>query len=444
MNKVILPYNTDAERAIFSIILLSPERFIEIADDLKAEDFYSLRNQEIWQAMSNLYERGIEFDIVSIKTELKKQDLDYQTALVELSQCYENPVLGGNLESFVKEVKNKSLLRQTIQMIEKHKQDAQFDEANALSVLTAVEKDIVELSEKVKDNRPADVKGILTEIKNDMLRGEASKWRGFDTGFKWLDKHTGGLISTHVWIVGSYTGIGKTFFLLQMILNILEQGAKVILFSTEMDRKMVMLRMVGNLAGLGTINMLKNRLDEEEKKRMEKAKKSLQSQKGSLIIYDNVYDVDEIRLKAKKQKIEYGLDVVVVDFIQNLRGEPDIYNRMSNAAIALQNIAQELKATMIIASQITQASAGWVSKEAIEYKGAGEIAAIADVGLWLQRVKTDITARRVILRKVRHGIPGKFLVRITFPSGRIVDMGEEELDKGETEVEDVQNQIADT
>jgi replicative DNA helicase len=172
--------------------------------------------------------------------------------------------------------------------------------------------------------------------------------------------------------------------------------------------------------------MLKGSLTDEEHSQIKMASDTLEAYKDGFLIYDNVYTVEEIRLKCKKQKIQKGLDVVAVDFIQNLRGAENIYERMSNAAIGLQQIAQELSITMIIASQVTQGGAGWVNKEAIEYKGAGEIAAIADVAIWLQRVKEDRSARAIILRKVRHGVPGKMTVRISFPSGKIIDMLEGE------------------
>lgn len=426
MNKE-LPKNTDTEKAIFSVILMNPEGFIEIADKLEPRDFYHIRHQEIWRAMGSLYQKGQDIDIVSVKTELEKQDVDYKPALEVLSSCYDSPVLGGNLLAFVKEVKNKSLLRQIVGTALKHKQEAHLEDADALSILTRIEKDVVDLSDQVKDGRPVDAGGILDEVRADISKSQHGGWRSFNTGFYRLDEESGGLIPTQCMIIGAYTGVGKTFFILQIILNILKQGAKVMLFSTEMDRKMNMLRMLGMLAGLGTINILKGRLDDDEKERLEYAEKALGAYKQNLIIYDNVYTVGEIRLKAKKKKLRDGLDVVIVDFIQNLRGELSIYERMSNAAIGLQQIAQELGITMVLASQVTQASADWAKKEVIGYKGAGEIAAVADVGLWIKRVEDDLQARRIVLRKMRHGRSNKsFDVRVLFPSGRVIDIDKEE------------------
>jgi replicative DNA helicase len=432
---IVLPNNIEAERAIFSIILLNPDLFIEIADELEIRDFSNEPNQEIWRGMINLYKRNDNIDIVSLKSEIRKQKMDVGPMMAELGQCFENSVIDSNLKSFVREVKNKSLLRQIVTTLSKYTDFSELNGVEAIEVLRDIERNVVSLSEQVKDDSAIDAEGIVNEIKKDM--DKAGEWKGFSTGFNSLDSRTGGFLPTHTWIVGAYTGQGKSFFILQVILNILKQKAKVMLFSTEMDRKMNMLRLLGNLAGLGTIQILKRKTDENEKKKLQDAEKTLGAYKRNLIIYDNVYTTEEIRLKAKKQKIKAGLDIVIVDFIQNLRGPANIYERMSNVAVDLQQIAQELRVTIILVSQVTQASAGWKSKEVIEYKGAGEIAAVADVGLWIKRLPEDKSKRRIVLRKVRHGAPGRFDIRIDFPSGKVTEVDEsveDDYDKTKREI----------
>lgn len=418
-----LPSNTGVERAVLSLLLLRPEKFIEVVDYLSPSDFYSNVHQEIWQVMTTLFKRGQEIDVISIRTELVKMNIDATPANDTLFDLYQDPSsFGGNLQKFVQEIKNKSSLRKIIMMVGRCSSNSRLDDAESLDILGKLEKEIVDISDSLKEDRPNDAEGILKEINEDMVQGEKTGWKGFDTGFRWLDEQTGGLIPTQCWIIGAYTGVGKTFFLLQMLLNVLTGGAKVMLMSTEMDRKMNMMRLLGNLAGLGTIRIIKGKLDDNEREKMLEAQKRLTEYKKNLTIYDNVYTVEDIRLKAKKKKLTDGLDVLFVDFIQNLRGAENIYERMSNAAIDLQHIAQELNIVVIIASQVNQSSAGWQNKEAIEYKGAGEIAAIADVALWIKRVEEDKSARQIVLRKVRHGMPGHFMVRMSFPSGRIIDM----------------------
>jgi replicative DNA helicase len=422
MANEIIPNNLVAERGILSLLTYNPEKIVEVIDYLLPSDFYQTTHQDIWKAMVNLYKSGQDIDIISIKTELVKSNVNPKPAIDDLVECYNQPTASsGNLMHFAKEIKNKSILREVISMVCRYRTESELEGADSNIILSKIEKEIVDIGDIMKDDRPSDAQGILNEINVDIVRGEESGWKGFDTGFKWLDDQTGGFIPTQCWIVGAYTGIGKTFFILQMILNTLASGAKVMLVSTEMDRKMNMMRLLGNIAGVGTIRMLKGKMDDAEKARILEAQMKISGYKRNLTIYDNIYTVDQIRLKAKKRKMREGLDILFVDFIQNLRGAENIYERMSNAAVELQHIAQELNITIVIASQVNQGAAGWQSKEAIEYKGAGEIAAIADVALWVKKVDEDRALRQVILRKIRHGIPGSFMVRMSFPSGRVID-----------------------
>ncbi len=419
-----LPKNIEAERALISAVLIYPDSFQEIADKIEVRDFWNITSQQIWTGLLSLYKQGLDIDVVSLNNEIKKQqDTDSKAALEEVLKCFETPSVSfKNRTGLVNEIKNASLLRQLIGILDKHQNQVFEDGANAEKVLGEIEKDVVLLNERTIDKKPSEISEVMTEVHSDIARAEATGWQGIKTGFPSIDDKIGGLIPTQVWIIGAYTGVGKTFLSLQMILNILREGGKVVLFSTEMDRKMNAMRLLGNIAGLGTIRMMKGQLDEDEKVRKDDAERELQTYKEKFFIYDSVYTTEEIRLKAKKIKLTYGLDVIVVDFIQNLRGADSIYERMSNAAIDLQQIAQELNITMILVSQVTQTAAGWKeTQEVIEYKGAGEIAAVADVGIWINKDKELRDVRWVHLRKVRHGAPGKFTVRLSFPSGRIIE-----------------------
>lgn len=436
-----MPKDLDSEKGIFSLILTDPKRLIEIIDLLKPTDFFDLFHQQIWQAIITLFKDGQEIDLVSIRSQLKKQEADASSAIEALMQCWNETVFNGNLLHFIKAVKNKSILRQIIRITEIQGYSASMDDADAELILQDLEKNILEVTDSTIQGKSIDAEGIINEVDADIIKNKKLGKVGFDTGFILLDKHTGGLIPTQSWIIGAYTGIGKTFFILQILLNVLRQGGKVVLFSTEMDRKINMLRLIGNIANLGTINMIRGTLLDNEIDEMRKAQGELKKYKDSLFIYDNVYTISDIRLKAKKLKLTKGLDIVAVDFIQNLRGGESIYERMSEAAIGLQQLGQELNATMLIGSQVSQASAGWQSKEAIEFKGAGEIAAIADVGLWISKDDTDPNIRKVIIRKIRHGFPAKFEVKLKFPSGQVIDVEIDEKEVKKAKDDTVKDQL---
>ena len=429
-----LPKRIDAERALLSALLIQPSLIAKVGDMLEVDDFYELRSQQIWRGMVSLYKKDIKIDLITLSNEIKKFEKDSTIKISDIIDSTNTYVGSSNIKKFAEEIKNASLLREIIATVHHFKNKAQSDDAESKEILAKLEGALLEINEKTKDDRPVDPEGILKEIALDIKNAKEHNWQGFKTGFDEIDDRTGGLIPTHVWILGAYTGTGKTFFVLQMIINILKQKAKVALFSTEMDRKMNVMRLLGNLAGIGTIRMLKGNLTQQEKTKLTEAKKKLEKYKDTLEVFDAVYAVEDIRLKAKKMKLQKGLDVIFVDFIQNLKGPESIYERMSQAAIELQQLSQELKITVVLVSQVSQSGAGWKSREVIEYKGAGEIAAVADVGLWITKHEDSDELRWVYLRKVRHGAPGKFAVRVLFPSGRVLPMDmeakNEPTDKG--------------
>ena len=442
MNNLKLPQDLESEKGLFSFILASPDEFIHIVDKLVTGDFSSVIHQQLWTAMTELFKEGAELDVVAIRTQLKREEVDPAPVLQALIEAYEEPVFGINVNRFVEQIKNKSLLRQIIKTATQQTYNAQLESAKASDILTGLEKEIIDISDRALELKKTDAQSITEEIQKDIDKAIKDGWQGYDTGFGKLDERTGGLIPTQSWIVGAYTGVGKTFLLLQIILNVLEQGGKIVLFSTEMDRKMNMLRLLGNLAGISTLNIMRGKMLENELDEFKKAQEKMKAWKDQLTIYDNVYDISTLRLKAKKLKLTKGLDIVVVDFIQNLRGRESIYERMSEAAISLQQMAQELNVTMLIGSQVSQAAAGWQSKEAIEFKGAGEIAAIADVAIWMMKDKnsTDESMRKIYIRKVRHGAPAKFETKLTFPAGRMLDI-EKTVDTKATDDDNVKDQL---
>lgn len=413
-----LPEDKDSEAGIISTILTSPEKLVEIIDLIKPNDFSGLYNQQIWTAIIDLFQDGQQIDLMSIRSKLKTNEKNPSPAVEILMEHFNNAVFGINLDHFIKAVRNKSLLRQIIRVTQVQGYSASMDDAIASQIITDLEKNILEIVDSAIQTRPVDASGIIDEVDKDIIKVKEKGWIGYNTGFSKLDERTGGLIPTHSWIIGGYTGSGKTFMILQIIINILRQGGRVVLFSTEMDRKWNILRLLGNIAGLSPLNIARGNLLENEMEEFKKAKEELISYKDKLIIFDSLYTLADIKLKAKKIKLTKGLDVMVVDFIQNLRGGESIYERMSEAAIGLQQMAQELEVCMILGSQVNQASAGWQSKEAIEFKGAGEIAAIADVALWMSKTD-DEHIRKIVLRKIRHGAPGFFEVKLKFPSGRV-------------------------
>lgn len=251
---------------------------------------------------------------------------------------------------------------------------------------------------------------------------------GMSTGIKKLDKATLGIQKKQVWIVGGYTGSGKTYLALNLALKAIDQLGVVMIVSLEMPSSEVISRMIGIASGLGShpMNLTSQELDIWNEV---KAGILLAIQDGRLIIIDKLSDIHDVTKAIDKANRKKKVDLVIVDYIQQFTGEKSIYESMSKASNELQKLTLRLNVAMIIVSQVSNEGQKDADFMTMSYKGAGEIASIADVGIRVARVKDDKGDKvkltddyLIMLQKVRYGSPVTINCKINFPSGRIKEI----------------------
>lgn len=265
-----------------------------------------------------------------------------------------------------------------------------------------------------KDNSP---RAVWTRVQEKARRNRGRTCIGFPTPFRELTRKTSGFIPGHLWIIGGYTSHGKSFVGTEFVYHIIREGGRPVIFSTEMTVEAMFLRIAARHSGIPSQRILLGDMLERNQKAVDEAF-ALMGASG-LTAYDNVYTVEQMRLKAKRDKAywENRLDLVVVDFVQNVLGEGTVYERMSRVAIELQRMAKDLDTCVVAMSQISNESARNDS-DLLGYKGAGEIAAAADVGLWIKR---DGEKMDLLIRKHRHGETGKIALRFVENFTRLSD-----------------------
>jgi len=245
------------------------------------------------------------------------------------------------------------------------------------------------------------------------------------TGFTKLDKELdGGFLRRELVVIGGTSGVGKSFLAGQFVLNIAEAGFKCLYLSLEISSQTIISRMLGSLSGLKPTRIVGGLLTEEERQRKIDAEAELLSREGLIDIHDDIYELDKI-VETVKQS---GAEFVVVDFIQNVisRGEGE-YERMSRAALELQRLAKSTNSCILVLSQLSNkvAREGVEDAPSLEYKGAGTIAQVCDLGFWLWRERAESDDRqnerlRMVLRKNRRGFSmGSFYFLMSLPGGEI-------------------------
>jgi hypothetical protein len=241
---------------------------------------------------------------------------------------------------------------------------------------------------------------------------------GEQTGFKFLDRAIYGLVKTFLYIIGAYTSVGKTALLTQLTVNLLKDNPsiRIAVFSTEMAAEHILLRLMANRSAIPSMAIFRGKLDADRQIAVDGAFNYFHNK--SIWLFDDVYTFDGIQAKCKAIS---HLDVVFVDFLQNMQGEGGVYDRMSVLPVQLQRMAKKLNTSVVAMSQVSNEAARG-DPRVIGYKGAGELAAACDLGLWLERDKDNEELLQCYIRKNRHGPTGKTTLRYTDNFTRIEEI----------------------
>lgn len=223
------------------------------------------------------------------------------------------------------------------------------------------------------------------------------------TGIRLFDDCIGGFRQGHIWIIGAYSGAGKTQMLTKLAYNAGRQGAEVLFLTMEMDSKEIVKRM--------------NWLDKNENR--------IGVYDLPIIIDDKAKTLSDIEILIRR----HAPQVVFVDFIQLVRnGEKSEYEQMTKNAVELQRMAHEHNVCMVCSSQFSNDFAKMQSLQTVNYKGSGAIAQVADAGIILHRNfdeedknGADIAPLYIYLRKNRHGKGGKAKIEFNTTNGLIID-----------------------
>lgn len=376
------------ERIVIGALLLQPNLIEQVGPVLAPDDFVNQRCRWCYQQMIDAQEIGEPFTVEILCSKIPR-DKNFNSWITFIDEIVDQTPTAANAWHFARKVKEAAITR-------KIKQHIDHDQVDYGYVQQLIESELGSLQQvqKCQSVDRCHVSVIVKRVSDEIERGEIP---GLNAGFDFLCRAIPVLAPTHFWVVGGYTSVGKSAFLVELLMRVFEKNDRpaVAVFSTEMSASTYIQRMISSKTGIPALSLLQPQFDLW--KDINNASAWLYEQ--SLWVFDDRYTFGDIRQAAKRIKEDKGkLDVVVVDFMQNVFGQGSIYERMSSLAIQLQWLAKELHCTVIAASQVPNDVGGG---EIIRFKGAGEIAAAVDVGLWLARVRDNKEMMDVSIRKNR-------------------------------------------
>ncbi len=257
-----------------------------------------------------------------------------------------------------------------------------------------------------------------------------TKYIGIPTEFEKIDGVIDGIRKGHFWIIGGYTNVGKSSFSLNILLNVLRQGKRVVFYSLEMSSTDIISRLLGLMTQQSGVDILKGKGDGSEKKAMEELKSF------DLNIVNNKRELDSITFSMIKFNMKKPVDVFFVDYIQQIidTKSKSEYEMTTRVASEFQALAIKIKCPIIAVSQISNESARTPKSIVIGMKGSGALAAAADFIIEIvtkedtpdihkeKAMKGEPISVRLIVKKNRHGAVGYVDLEFNGKTGRFFSL----------------------
>ena len=359
----IPPHDIEAEQAILGSMLTDKDAVISAIEVLKEDMFYRDDNKTIYSAILSLYAKAEPIDIITVKAELvsigmfeKVGGLEYLVALPEKVPTT------ANVEKYIRIVEEKAMLRSLIKYANEMVALGYDETEEVDSIMEIAEKKIFDLSQKKNQRGYTSIKDVLVEsfAELERLYNQKGAITGVPTGFADLDSRTSGFHKSDLVIIAARPAMGKSAFAINIATNAaLQANVPVIIFNLEMSKEQVGNRILCSEAMVDSNKVRTGKIEEEEWVKLATASGRLSE--APIYIDDTPgITVTEIRAKCRKLKMEKGIGLVVIDYLQLVQGSgkknSSREQEISEISRSLKILAKELEVPVIALSQLSRAA----------------------------------------------------------------------------------------
>ena len=389
----IPPHNEEAERSALGACMLSKEALMDVAEEVKAEDFYNESHREIFRSIMRLFRENTSVDMLTVCEDLKKQKaLDMVGGRTYIGTLTAEVPSTANAGDYARIIAEKAMLRQMIAASEEIAVKGYEDKEAADTLINDAEASIFRIAQRRQKRDYAKIQDVL--MKNLRLIDEAEQNQGnatgLPTGFKRLDEITSGLQKSDLIIVAARPGMGKTAFALNIAAqSAVKANASVMIFSLEMSQEQLGQRLISMQAMVASEKLKKGTLERQD---WDKINVALDQLNETKIVIDDTpgITVMEMRNKCRRLKAEQGLDLIVIDYLQLMTYEGRTDNRQQEVSALsrhLKLLAREMDCPVIVLSQLSRAPEQRQDKRPMlsDLREAASIEEDADIVIFLYR-----------------------------------------------------------
>jgi len=415
----IPPNSTEAEQAVLGSILIDNDSILSVIELLKPEDFYSGSHQQIYFAMLNLNQRAHPIDLVTLPAELQKLDLLQGPATLDyLSRLADAVPTSANVQYYAKLIRELSIRRKVIHAAGEISEEAFQVRGEIGSFIDSVEQKIMEISQVRAVNGLEPINNIVHRaiIDIEKLRSSPNSITGLRTGFTVLDKLTSGLQKSDLIILAARPGMGKTSLALTIGKNAaLQANAHVAIFSLEMSKDQLIKRLLSSEAQVDSYALRTGKLNRQDGEYGRLIDAASRLSAAAIAIDDTpAISILEARAKARRLHLQRPLDLIIVDYLQLMKGATRKVERrdleISEISSGLKALAKELNVPIIALSQISRSIDKRDNKRPVlsDLRESGSIEQDADIVMFVNRDKEnpDDGRAELFIEKHRNGALG--------------------------------------
>ena len=391
--KRILPHSQEAEQAVIGAMLMNKDAITTASEIISGEDFYQNAYGILFDAMVELFQMGHPVDLITLQEHLKEKNVPPEVSSLEfVRDLIAGVQTSANVKYYAQIVSEKATLRRLIKINEEIANTCYMENEPLEVILERTEKQVFDLVERGNVQEYVPIKQVVLNALDVIERASKTKGTvtGIPTGFIDLDYKLSGLQRSDLILIAARPSMGKTAFVLNIAQHVaFRQNLAVAIFSLEMSKEQLVNRLFSleshvDAQALRTGNLK----DTEWEKLIEGAGRI---GKSRMIIDDTSgISIAEMRSKCRKYKLELGLDLIIIDYLQLMSGSGGRSNEsrqqeISEISRSLKGLARELNVPVIALSQLSRAVESRTDKRPMlsDLRESGAIEQDADVGLFI-------------------------------------------------------------
>ena len=418
-----LPQSIEAEQCVLGSMITDKNAIAEAIEKLEEEDFYRDGHKVLFKTISEMFKDDMPVDLVTLLERLKATEkLEKAGGITYVSELGSSLLTTINLSAYIKIVKEKSILRKLIKASTSIIEDSYNKQGEVENVLEGAEKRIFDIAEKrtTSDFEPLNVVLERGFVEIERIFNNKGEITGVGSGFIDLDAKTSGFQKGDMVLIAARPSMGKTTFALNIAEHAaLREGKSVVVFSLEMSKEQLAYKLLCSEANVDMLKLRTGALEDKDWENIARATGPLS--KAKIYIDDTAgVTVMEMRSKCRRLKLEYGIDLIVIDYLQLMSGSSsesrqqevsEISNEISRSIKAL---AKEMECPVIALSQLSRAPEQRADHRPMlsDLRESGSIEQDADLVMFLYRDEyynketEDTNIAECIIAKQRNGPVG--------------------------------------